>query len=256
MKKKSEAFEKRIHELDLFRGFLILLVIIDHLVWSINFYCFNSAQPFLSSYWTSTFRLVMRQLVLFAFMFTCGISCTLSRNNKKRGAILFAICILITIATYSLQLLPIFNNRVIKIDCNILLVISLSILIYSVFQHLSNKNLWLVTGALMLMYFFVLLSQRTTVTNEFNHFQSILFSHVDPIKNGYVADYLPLFPYIIALFIGAIFARKFFAKTPHLFKKRDWERPICFLGRHTLIVYIAHEIIFTIVFMGIGAIIK
>ena len=32
-------------------------------------------------------------------------------------------------------------------------------------------------------------------------------------------------------------------------RKGNWEKPICFLGRHTLIIYIAHEVIFTIIFV-------
>lgn len=256
MKRKLDAFEKRIHELDLLRGFLIILVMIDHLVWSINFYCFSSTQPFLSAYWSSTFRSVIRQIVLFAFMFTCGISCYLSRNNKKRGLILFFICLAITIATYALQNLSIFNGRVIKIDCNILLVISLSILIFNVFSRLDNKNLWLITGVMMLFYFFILLSEKMNPTVEYDHFRSILTCSFNPIKAGYVADYLPLFPYIIFLFFGAIFGRNFLSKRQNLFKKHEWERPICFLGRHTLLVYVVHEIVFTLVFMGIGALVK
>lgn len=256
MKHKQGAFEKRIHELDLFRGFLILLVVLDHLLWSINFYCFNNGQPFLCWYWESTFRAVIRQIVLFSFMFTCGISCSLSRNNKKRGTILLVLSLLITIGTYILQNWSIFNGRVIRIDCNVLMVISLSILTYSVFTRLSNKNLWLITGGLMLMYFFVLLSEKFIPANEFDHFRSIIVSPVNPIKEGYVGDYLPLFPYIIFLFFGGIFGRKFISKTSNFIKRREWERPICFLGRHTLFVYIIHEIVFTLLFMGIGALIK
>ena len=106
----KEAFDKRIHEIDLFRGFLIILVIFDHLMWFINFYLFHNSSQFLNWYWTSELRLVVRQIVLYAFLFTCGISCHLSRNNKRRGFLLLILCILITVATHIIQLMPIFNN--------------------------------------------------------------------------------------------------------------------------------------------------
>ena len=52
-------FEKRIHEIDLFRGFLILLVIMDHLFWAFSYFgsrWFGSDSGFVQFfnwYWTS-----------------------------------------------------------------------------------------------------------------------------------------------------------------------------------------------------------
>lgn len=252
----KDAFEKRIHEIDLFRGFLICLVMFDHLMWSINFYIFNSSQPFLYWYWTNDIRFVVRQVVLIAFLFTCGISCHFSRNNKKRGLLLLGLCILITIGTHLFQLLPVFSGRIIAIDFNVLGVIALSILFYALLEKASNKNLIFISAILMLFYFFIILSTRLTPDNTYNPFKSILFLSFNPVPAGYVADYLPLFPYIIALSLGVVFGRMFYKEKKSLFKRGEWERPFCFLGRHTLLIYIAHEILFTLVFMGIGALIK
>ena len=251
----KDAFEKRIHEIDLFRGFLILLVIFDHLMWFINFYIFHNTQPFLNWYWTSAPRFIVRQVVLCLFLFTCGISCHLSRNNKKRGLILLAICILITVATHLLQLLPTFSNRAICIDFNILGVIALSILIYVVCDKLSDKNLLLVTCIMMVFYFFIIASERESAGDmTYYPFKSILYVPFNPIREAYVGDYLPLFPYAICLPLGVLFARRFYQEKKSIVtKKGNWEKPICFLGRHTLLIYIGHEILFTLIFMGIGA---
>jgi uncharacterized membrane protein len=87
-------------------------------------------------------------------------------------------------------------------------------------------------------------------TTVYDPFRSIIYCEFNPIKEGYVGDYLPLFPYVIFLFLGVIFSRRFYASKTSLVKKKgEWERPICFLGRHTLLIYIAHEILFTIIFM-------
>lgn len=252
----KEAFDKRIHEIDLLRGFLIFLVIFDHLMWSINFYIFHNTEPFLNWYWTSSLRLVVQQIVLFLFMFTCGISCHLSRNNKKRGLLLLALCLVITIGTHLLQNLSMFNGRVIKIDFNILGVICLSILMYCLVEKVSNQNLLFISGILMVFYSFIVIANRLNPDMTYNPFKSILYCSFNPIRAGYVADYLPLFPYCIALFFGVLFARRFYSeKKSIILKKGNWERPICFLGRHTLLIYIAHEILFTLIFMGIGALI-
>ncbi len=243
-------FEKRIHEIDLLRGFLIILVIFDHLLWFLNFYIFHHTSTFLNWYWTSELRNAVRQVVLCLFLFTCGISCFFSRNNKRRGFLLFLLCVGITVATHLIQLMPMFNNRVIAIDFNILGVIALSILIYCVFEKRSSKDLLIIAGILCLFYFFIIVSLRISDNTVYYPFRSIFYCEFNPVREGYVGDYLPLFPYIIALFFGVVFARKVYSNKQSLFKRKgNWEKPICFLGRHTLIIYIAHEVIFTIIFV-------
>ena len=248
----KEAFDKRIHEIDLFRGFLIILVIFDHLLWFLRFYIFKT-DPFLNWYWTSTIRYVVRQVVLMLFLFTCGISCYLSHNNKKRGLYLLALAVLVTISTHLLQLLPMFNNRVIIIDFNILGVIALSILLFCAFEKQNNQNLLLIAGILMIFFFFTVVSTEVIGGSDYYPFRSILYSPFNPVPAGYVGDYLSLFPYVVFLFLGVLFARVVYKNKTSVVKKGNWERPICFLGRHTLIIYIAHEVLFTLIFMGIGA---
>ena len=250
VQKENEAFEKRIHEIDLFRGFLIILVIFDHLLWFLNFYIFHHTSGFLNWYWTSEVRTVVRQIVLILFLFTCGVSCYLSRNNKKRGFLLFLLCVGITVSTHLIQLLPFFNSRIISVDFNILGVIALSILLYCVFEKSSSKDLLLIAGILCLFYFFILVSLKISDNTVYYPFRSIFYCEFNPVREGYVGDYLPLFPYVIALFFGVVFARKFYKNKESLFhKKGNWEKLICFLGRHTLIIYVAHEVIFTIIFV-------
>ena len=250
---KTSPFEKRIHEIDLLRGFLMVLVIFDHLMWFINYYIFHYSSGFLSWYWTSDLRFVVRQIVLMLFMFTCGISCHLSRNNKKRGLLLLLISILVFFVTHILQLTHLLGTRVVIIDINILGVIAISILLYSLCERLSDRGLLFVTGILMLFYFFILISERTDTSKSYYPLLSVLYCPFNPIRAGYVGDYLPLFPYVIFLFLGVIFARKVYKNKKSIInKKGNWEKPICLLGRHTLIVYVAHEIIFTGLFMLIG----
>ena len=255
--KKTKPFESRIHEIDFFRGVLMVLVIFDHLMWFINFYIFKNDNGFLNWYWTSQLRYVVRQFVLMAFLFTCGISCHLSRNNKKRGLLLLALTIAIMVVTHIIQLLPMFSNRVVIIDFNIIGVIALSILLYCLCEKLDNRKLLYVIAILMVFYCFLNIAARLDKSNVYNPILSILYCPFNPIKEGYVGDYLPLFPYVIFLFFGVLFARLFYKeKTPLITKKGNWERPVCFLGRHTLFVYIGHEIIFTAIFILISVIIN
>ncbi len=249
---RKDPFTSRIHEIDFLRGILIFLVVFDHLMWCIKFYVIHNEPGFLTWYWSSELRFVVRQAVLMLFLFTCGVSCHFSRNNKKRGLMLLAVALLITLATHILQLTPWFANRVVVIDFNILGVIAISILLYVLCEKMSSKGLLYITGVLMVFYFFIIVSTRNA-SYEYNPFLSILYLPFNPIKEGYVGDYLPLFPYVIFLFFGVIFARKFYPTrrsiVPH---KGNWEKPICFIGRHTLIIYLVHELVLTGLFMLIS----
>ena len=139
------------------------------------------------------------------------------------------------------------------IDINILGVIALAILLYALCEKLNTKSLWYISGVLMLFYFFTLVAEKQDTSGVYNPLTVILYCPFNPIKAGYVGDYLPLFHYVIFLFLGVIFARKVYNnKQSVISKKGKWERPICLLGRHTLIIYVLHEIIFTGIFVGLS----
>ena len=165
------------------------------------------------------------------------------------------LTLLIPLTTHLLQLLPVFSTRVIVIDFNIIGVIALSILIYSCVEKENNVSVWILTIFLCLFYGLILLAKQYSPTNEYNALKSILYLNFNPTKAGLIADYLPLFTYIIALPLGALFARHFYKNKESILPRKNWEKPICFLGCHTLIIYVAHEVIFTLIFMGLGAII-
>ena len=64
------------------------------------------------------------------------------------------------------------------------------------------------------------------------------------------ADYVPLFPAML-FFMGGVLVSVFFyrEKKQSYFPRRNWERPICFVGRHTLIIYLSHFLLIRVIFM-------
>ena len=71
------------------------------------------------------------------------------------------------------------------------------------------------------------------------------------------ADHMPLFPYLGFFFLGALFSKLTYAKTKQsFFKRHNWERPICFVGRHTLLIYGTHVIVIMGFFLLLGLFIK
>ena len=61
-----------------------------------------------------------------------------------------------------------------------------------------------------------------------------------PSKEFSSADYFPLLPWIFIFFAGFFFCRMFKNGLPALFKK-DPIPPFSFVGRHALVIYLAHQ---------------
>ena len=103
---KTSSFERRIHEIDLCRGILMCLVIMDHLFNLLM--AFNKGwagplerQPFYTIYqvanfyWTNPARTIVRWICLAGFCFVSGISSAFSRNNWKRAGEMIALWFII-----------------------------------------------------------------------------------------------------------------------------------------------------------------
>ena len=107
---KRKPFETRIHEIDFFRGILIILVVMDHIFnFTMNFssgwagaehlqpyYAINLATNF---YWTHPVRMWVRWICLISFCFISGISCAFSKSNSKRAMQMVGIWALLFIVT-------------------------------------------------------------------------------------------------------------------------------------------------------------
>lgn len=245
-RKKVSAFEKRIHEVDFIRGILIILVLIDHLFCFTNNY--SASWPnagwlhaVTSFYWQSTTRAIVREIALFGFCFTSGISCAFSKNNWKRAGILILVWALLCIVTNSLNTLinPTEAVSSLAITYNVIGVLASCILLYCFIQDKSWRMiLCFALAAFLITYTFITPNVMNQTPLTKNQFLFILF---EPKNQG---DYLPLFPYSIAFFLGALFSYFFYKDKKSLLKKRyNFEKPICFVGRHTLLIYATHALV-------------
>ena len=276
-KKKKDIFLKRIHEIDFARGLLIIIVMIDHLIWNFKYYgqiwwggsswVYGAA----NFYWTSTARAIIQPLALMAFCFISGISCSFSRNNKKRALIAIIFWAVIFLFSNLIQIILESNqaDMIIRVDLNIIGVLDLSMGAYCLVEKRSWKILLacIIFGFLVSQYLSP--SLREILVKACGGWSNTR-TGVNYGKNGtpkfYMplfweypeqADFVPLFPYIVVFFLGAfvsyfVYKEKRQSIFPHRY---EWERPVCFLGRHTLIIYLAHFIIMRGIFMIINLIV-
>lgn len=273
IKVKKGAFEKRIHEIDLIRGFLIILVVVDHVFWCLKYYgnIWYGPEHVLyrvcNFYWTCTARGIIQPIALGAFCFISGISTAFSKNNWKRSTIMVIFWAIIAIISNIIQLILDYNDIVtdIRVDFNIIGVLAFCNLIFCFIQKRSWKATLAAILIAWLMSSYFIPSLRNTLFNIIGGRMGTRAGGIYNIPNAYSvvfweypiqADYVPLFPYIVFFLFGALFSILYYRESKKsLFPNRkEWERPICFVGRHTLIIYLSHFIMIRGIFIIINII--
>ena len=268
-KKKLKAFDKRIHEIDLWRGILMCLVILDHLFnllmsfnkgWAgaANIEPFYTVYRIANFYWTHPVRTGVRWACLGGFCFVSGISSAFSRNNWKRAGEMILLWFIIFFGSNILESIRMNFNldlgvRTFRVDFNIIGVLAWSTLIYCFVQDANYKWLIaLIAIGLLIHPICVLLSQTDWGKETYAPF---FWRPTKEVADQ--ADYMPLFPYVSCFLGGALLSKfTYSVSKKSYFKRYEWERPICFIGRHSLIIYATHFVILIGIFSLVGVFIK
>ena len=269
---KRDPFKTRIHEIDFIRGLLMCLVVLDHifnLLMSFNKGWAGDAQtqPFYAIYqvahfyWVNPARTIVRWLCLGSFCFVSGISCAFSRNNWKRAGQMIALWFIILVFSNILQSLSAYYHwnlgvESFRVDFNIIGVLAWSTLIYCFVQEKSWKWLMVIGIIGLVLHPICILLSWTDWGHDPNTYAIPLLK---PATTGPYrqADFMPLFPYLSFFFGGAILSKfTYSVSKKSYFPQHEWERPICFVGRHSLIIYITHFLLLIGIFSLIGVFIK
>lgn len=265
--------KKRIFELDFLRGFSILLMIFDHAMF-LAAYTFGMAwfgsRPIAHSsffadltifarwYWTSAPRNIIHPIILFIFFSISGISSYFSRSNLKRGAELGIVAIAYSLISYYLQ-----NDLGVSgifVQFGVLNMLAtcvfIVILITGFFKLILKDNMkakywssfvfFLFTLTIILMYFLYEPPSSTPKRLFFLFPPGIFFTQAE-VSPG---DFFPMIPWSSFFFFGAAIGPVLYRKRQSLFKclDRAWHRPVSFIGRHSLLIYLAHSVVLTLIF--------
>lgn len=202
------------------------------------------------------------------FMFLAGLSCTLSKNNIKRGVQLFVVANMLSMVLELLSdLIGAFDMH---IWCGILHAMSIGIILYSIYDHFLPK--WWQT-----LIAFIVLAMLSGIAIHFAYGGGkSLVSVWPPFKTPeeffgelgqlligmkrHGDDYFSPLLVTTAVFAGASVGKTVYRKKksllPSWFKGR-WGKPICFVGRHTLFIYVTHQVVgalLLIIVMSIGGV--
>lgn len=258
-KKSKEKLKNRVTELDLIRGICVILMVIDHAI-----YDFIGVLPFVfadfpregfsqkiyefaGAYWNWNVRFVVRIVVLSCFLLLTGICCSFSRNNLKRGLKLGGVALLVTV--FTLVAGEVTGDSELLITFGILHCISLALLLCSLIEKFSPpKFVYAIIGGLMIIIGIVLLDfKQYRYSDAPNVFVAILRQIIG--KGMYGSD-----SYSFLVFGGQVVSGVFVGKVlyperkPILFKNGYKDNPITFAGRHSLLVYVAHQVVLPVIF--------
>ena len=264
---------KRVWELDFLRGFAVIAMCFDHLMfdcshpwgffsnfWEVDSSVFNKIYDFASWYWgpksTSGFRFSAHYIFLFVFLFLVGTSCAFSRDNTRRGALCGIAAVTFTGITYACKAFGFMEDGVVFgilhcIAMCILLAAALDVL--TGFNKYVNRYAPLVIGAVILfvgigLQFWEWGYPRDT---EFisEHFLSYMFG-----KYSYGDDWFPIVPYVGAVLIGMYWGKAAYARRESLVPMLDgkWHKPITFVGRHAMWFYFFHQPVLVVLFILFG----
>lgn len=235
----EEYSRKRIYFMDEVRGFCILCMVIYHAGYDL-LYLFGQ-------HWISPFMTITTYLQPFfaaAFIFISGISSRLSRSNVMRGAKLFFIAAIISY--FTLIFMP--DNA---IRFGILNMLSICMLLYGVCEKIFlkiNKYIGIIICAVLFILTYNIQMGYIGIRGLFEiPLPETILSTYDLYPLGITtsgftsSDYFPLLPWLFIFlagtFVGSWAKENKFPK----FMYTQRLKPLSFIGKHTLLIYVLHQ---------------
>lgn len=222
----------RVPMLDILRGAALIGMIFHHSLVSYEI-VFGTVVDFL---YTKTFEYV-QLLFVAVFLLVSGICTNYSRSVLKRGLIVFAAAMLMTLATC--VILPKFGIEGLNIYFGILHMFGLSMIIYALAKKAFQK-IPAIVGIVLFSIFFIAYYVFYSTEPTSQSWLFLIFG-VLPDSMLYYGDYYPLFPFFF-LFITGTYIGKYIKEE----RFPDWFytircKPLEFCGKKSLWVYVLHQ---------------
>lgn len=253
---------KRIWELDFLRGFSIIMMVWDHLMYDLKSlpYWFSNYREieiplierwveFAHTYWYSTLREYGHWVFVAIFLLVSGISFTFSHSNLHRGIKLLIVAIIISVVTMSIESI---SGLGIGIFFGIIHMFAVgTILIYLIRKLWDNNIFILIIGLTIIFLGFAIEWDNVSYYNSitFSNFWEIILG-----LKGYGADHFGIIPYVGVIMVGTVIGKVFYPNRVSLLPKWDkkWNRVFTFAGQKSLIIFITHQVIIAGIIFIVG----
>lgn len=265
---------RRIWELDFLRGVFILLMVMDHTFFDIGYpfmfgyswyFSGNAAAvkmvQFCQFYWNHPVRQWVHDIVLWGFFLLCGMSVAFSRNNYLHCAKIGMTAIILTCGSALAESWGVGTDIVVRFGVLHMLTVAclLTSVVYGAVKGSRVAQVATFFGLGLLFYLFNVLYLETHTWPSTPAWLCVIGLKMgDPLLFT-PGDSFPLFgyvegfelispwlavPYITRVLWGAALVPLLYPTRRTLMPRLDraWARPVCFVGRHTLVVVVAHQI--------------
>ncbi len=252
----------RIWELDFARGFAIIMMIFDHIMYDLknlssyfeNFYEVNNStfewlKDFGKLYWNSELRFIGHFFFVALFLIVSGISFTFSKSNLNRSNKLMIVAVLISLVTFAIEY---FTKVQVFIIFGVIHMYAFSTFLTYLFRKVWNNDIFIFTiGAAILILGF---------SSEFwqlHYISKITWDSIPGIIIGtkaFGADYFGLVPYLGIIMIGTVIGNLFYKNKVSLYPKVKLSEKNIFIfaGRKSLIIFLTHQFILMGLLVVIG----
>ncbi len=245
----------RAFELDVLRGLALLMMVLHHFIFDLRYILNLDVFAFQDTQW---FVLILRPFFVNVFILVSGICCTFSRNNTKRGLRLLAVALALTATTVVFSALAPVNFYIIF---NVIHILAIGILLYAGLtwiERRKNRSLPFIDAALLLIAGVVFWMPRVLTLWPFAVSYWTIPLGLLPQGLFQMDDYLPLFPWLGYFLLGAEIGRIVYPFRQSAFRQPPaWllaaVKPLEFLGRHSLLVYVLHQPILLSVLFALRA---
>lgn len=225
--------KQRIWELDALRGICILGMIVVHSFFDFSY--FGGISLTLPGWFV-----FIRQYGHVLFVLISGICVTLASRSFQRGVVVFGAGLLITYVTMFMDQILGFPNM--RIWFGILHMLGICMMLYPLFKRLPHWALALFGVAFVALGFWF---ETFTISVDYLFPLGLRSGH---IFTG--SDYFPIFPgfgwFLVGAFLGKTVYRKKQTLLSHVNAENAILRFFRFCGKHSLLIYLAHQPILTI----------
>ena len=244
----SAGADNRIWELDALRGFLILMVILDHLAWDVGWSGVHFATPagiwlqrVSLEYLNSAIRAATHDGFVVLFVVLSGVCSNFSGSNFRRGLRLAAFALGVTVVSVAAE--QILHARGAAIYFGILHCLAACQLIFAALERFRcPRGVTLLIGGVSLLIGAYFASEPISVSG-FDWRYPFVYNTTFRTATG---DFWPLLPYLGWFLIGAVIGGLVYRDRRSVAdgRVRPALRWLEFMGRHSIWFYLGSQVIF------------